>query len=295
MIKKFIDVKTEKIAYLDEGKGDIILFIHGNMAAALHYHKMIDALKGQYRCVAIDMSGFGDSSYNTRKINLKQYAQEVFDFATALGISSAHVVGWSTGGGVALELAAKEPQFVKSIFSIEGASHRSYPVYKKDENNKAIMGCAYESIEAMAEDKPQSQYASYLLANKLVPEMTKLWNSLFYTANKPDEEENLMLINETLKQRNIVDIYWALSNLNMSNEPTAYKAIGDNTIKDVKCPCVFTTGDKDILVIRSMIEDNMRALKDTATLIEYTDCGHSPMVDVPEQMIEDLRNFITSL
>ena len=95
---------------------------------------------------------------------------------------------------------------------------------------------------------------------------------------------------ETLKQRNLVDLDWALATLNMSDEYTPYGP-GDGSIHCVACPVALTTGEKDIVVPSYMVMDNFNALGDLATLLPYENCGHSPMVDCPDRLAADVMAF----
>lgn len=210
LIKKKILLQNEELAYVDEGNGDVILFIHGNMSSSLHFKPLIERFCGDYRCVAMDLRGFGDSSYNQRFNSLKELAEDVKEFCDKLNITKAHIIGWSTGGGIALELAANYPELVKSVFSIEGAGHKGYPVFKKDKNFMPIIGEVYKTKEEMALDPIQVAPANMMLLTKNFEGMTALWDMVIYTVNKPSKEENAYYMNETLKQRNLVDIDWSL-------------------------------------------------------------------------------------
>ena len=52
MEKKFISIGNETLAYLDEGVGDVVLMVHGNMSSSVHYEPLITRIKDKYRCVA---------------------------------------------------------------------------------------------------------------------------------------------------------------------------------------------------------------------------------------------------
>ena len=104
------------------------------------------------------------------------------------------------------------------------------------------------------------------------------------------KEENDLWMSETLKQRNLVDLDWALANLNMSDEYTPYGK-GDGSIKNIKCPVALTMAEKDIVVPDYMVMDNFHALGALATLLPYENCGHSPMVDCPDRLAKDVVEF----
>ena len=131
MEKKYISIGKETIAYLDIGEGPVVLMVHGNMSSSVHYEPLISRIKDKYRCIALDLRGFGDSSYNNRFDTLEELADDVNLFTEALGIDSYYLVGWSNGGGVSLRLCAKYPDEVKKFFDIEGAGLKGYPLYQK--------------------------------------------------------------------------------------------------------------------------------------------------------------------
>ncbi len=50
---------STRMHYVDEGKGPVILILHGNPTWSFLYRKMILELQADFRCVAPDLSGFG--------------------------------------------------------------------------------------------------------------------------------------------------------------------------------------------------------------------------------------------
>ena len=288
MEKKTISIGKETLAYLDCGAGEVVLMIHGNMSSSVHYEPLIERLKDCYRCIAVDLRGFGDSTYNNRFDTMEDLADDVNLFVEALGIDSFYLVGWSNGGGVGLKLAAKHPEKVKKFFDIEGADHKGYPIFKKV--NFQPTGEAYESKEAMAMDPMQVGPIIAIFATGDSATMTNIWNMTIYTVNKPTPEQSEKWMSETMKQRCIVDLDWALATFNMSDTATPY-GMGDGTIKDVKCPVALTMADKDIVVPAYMVLSNQTALGDKATVIPYPNSGHSPMVDCPDKLAEDVKAF----
>ena len=290
MEKKYISIGNEKLAYLDIGEGPVVVMVHGNMSSSVHYEPLISRIKDKYRCIAVDLRGFGDSSYNNRFDTLEELADDVNLFTEALGIDSYYLVGWSNGGGVSLKICAKYPEKVKKFFDIEGAGLKGYPVFKK-ENYKST-GEPYANKEEMATDPVQVGPVLGIFEKKDSAMMTAIWDATIYTVNKPTKEQNDLWMSETLKQRNLVDLDWALATLNMSDEYSPYGK-GDGTIKNIKCPVALTMAEKDIVVPDYMVLDNYNALGSLATLLPYENCGHSPMVDCPDKLAEDVVKFFS--
>ncbi len=289
MEKKFVNIGSETLAYLDEGQGEVVLMIHGNMSSSVHYEPLISRISHQYRCIAVDLRGFGDSTYNQRFDTLAELADDVNAFLEALQIPAVYLVGWSNGGGVGLQLCARHPEKVKKFFDIEGAGLKGYPLYQKDESFQST-GKPYANKEAMAADPMQVGPVLRIFATQDAAMMTAIWDATIYTVNKPSREENEAWMAETLKQRNLMDLDWALANMNMSHEATPYGP-GDGSIQQITCPVALTMGEQDIVVPSYMVMDNFNALGDLATLLPYENCGHSPMVDCPDRLAKDVLSF----
>ena len=78
---QFLQLNNEiEIAFTDEGKGEVLLFIHGLASYLPAWNKNINELKSQYRCIAIDLPGFGKSSKPNAPISMEFYAEIIKDF-----------------------------------------------------------------------------------------------------------------------------------------------------------------------------------------------------------------------
>ena len=96
----------------EAGRGDLpVLLIHGNSLSREVFRKQLGgALSSKYRLVAFDLPGHGDSgdalnaSRTYTRPGLADAATEVLDL---LGLREVVVVGWSLGGHIALEMAAR--------------------------------------------------------------------------------------------------------------------------------------------------------------------------------------------
>src|SRR5215813_8383818 len=59
---RFVDLDGARIHYVDEGRGEVLLLLHGNPAWSFLYRRMIPKLRGSFRCVALDYPGYGMST-----------------------------------------------------------------------------------------------------------------------------------------------------------------------------------------------------------------------------------------
>jgi 3-oxoadipate enol-lactonase len=118
---KEVSLPQGVVSYLDEGSGPAVLYIHGWHASKRYYEEAPKRIPG-YRHVALDLLGFGASDSPARfSYSPHDQAEVVREFARAVGIDSAVVVGHSMGGAVAVELALLDPPFVVGLVLVEPA------------------------------------------------------------------------------------------------------------------------------------------------------------------------------
>ncbi len=107
-----------KIKYIDKGKGEPILLLHGIPTSSWLYRKMIDGLADAgYRVIAPDMLGFG-SSDNPKSYGLytqAEHAKRILELMDHLGLESWNHVMHDAGGLWTWELINKAPEKIKRL------------------------------------------------------------------------------------------------------------------------------------------------------------------------------------
>ncbi|MCK9492941.1 MAG: alpha/beta hydrolase [Acholeplasmataceae bacterium] len=292
MKKKTIKIGNgETYAYLEQGSGNqVLLLIHGNFSGSLYYKPLFDRLPRTIRVIAPDLRGYGDSSYENRFDTLATLATDLRLFLKALNIDKVDVVGWSLGGGVAMELAARH-SVVNKLILINSTTHKGYPIFKKNADLTPQIGVPYKSKEEMAEDPVQVKPVLDVLKTGNAALMSYIFEKTIYTYGKPQEEDNAVYIKETLKQRCLIDADWALANLNMGKEPSIYRK-GEDLMKLIKQPVLSFWGTLDITVPEYMVLENNAALKDVK-YVRFEKCGHSPLIDKPNELTKEILDFIS--
>ena len=291
MEKKFVQLKNgETYAYLEKGVGKTLLLIHGNLSSSVYYLPLIERLPEDIRVIALDLRGFGDSSYLQRFDSLANLATDVQLFMSELKIDKAVIAGWSLGGGVALEFASRYPRSTEKLILINSTTHKGYPIFKKDKNNAPIFTEGYKSKDELATDPLQVKPILEAIATENAFFMSYIYDLTIYTNQKPSPENSQRYIKETLKQRCLVDADYALACLNMSDTPNLYTK-GDGSIKQIKADTLMFWGTLDKTVPEYMVNDNLKALPN-AKYVKFEGCGHSPLVDKPDELTREILNFI---
>lgn len=110
--ERMIATRHGRVAVSDSGgSGPAILAIHGNSACKEAFCRQFEALRGTHRLIAFDLPGHGvsDNADPETGYNVPAYADVAEDVLAALGVERPIILGWSLGGYVGLELAAREP------------------------------------------------------------------------------------------------------------------------------------------------------------------------------------------
>lgn len=107
-----------RVAYLDEGAGDVLLLIHGIGGSSECWRDVVHKLSLRYRVIAVDLLGHGQSDKPRSDYSLGAFAVWLRDFLDALNIYEATVVGHSFGGGVALQFAHQHKEYCRRLVLI---------------------------------------------------------------------------------------------------------------------------------------------------------------------------------
>ena len=113
------DANGIKTNYLEAGKGDPVVLIHGSgpgVTSYANWRLVLPALAENFRVVAPDMVGFG---FSERPANIdygvQTWADQVVGLMDTLELPTAHLVGNSFGGAIALRIAAQHPDRVGKL------------------------------------------------------------------------------------------------------------------------------------------------------------------------------------
>lgn len=101
---------AERVNYVEIGTGEPILFVHGIAGCWRNWLENLPHFGREYRAIALDLPGFGDSPMPAWDISMPNYGRLIHDFCERLGIDHlAALVGNSMGGFVGTEAVIEEP------------------------------------------------------------------------------------------------------------------------------------------------------------------------------------------
>jgi len=102
--------------YVDEGTGDVLLFVHGTPTWSFLYRDFIRQFSQTHRCIAIDHFGFGLSEYPENFIGTPQsHAANLVEFIDQMGLSNITLVVHDFGGPIGLGAAMQRPEKIARV------------------------------------------------------------------------------------------------------------------------------------------------------------------------------------
>jgi pimeloyl-ACP methyl ester carboxylesterase len=111
--------------YEVHGSGDPVVLLHGAfMAISGDWNDWIGELSKTRKVIAIEMQGHGRTADIKRDLSYENLADDVAGLLDYLKIPSADIIGYSLGGGVAMQCAIRHPEKVRKVVSISAPFRR---------------------------------------------------------------------------------------------------------------------------------------------------------------------------
>lgn len=274
---KFIQIENYTIAYADEGQGDkVILFLHGLGSYIPAWKFNIDFLRNYFRCIAIDLPGFGKSDKYIHSGSMEFYSKKIYEFIQSLNLVKVNLVGHSMGGQIAINCALKFPNSVDKLILIAPAGFEKF----SDEEIQIIKNLT----------KPES----FLISD--TKQIRANYEMSFYKFPMKAE----YLIEDRIAISNDKDFYnycVAISNsvAGMIEQPIFYE------LKNITQKTLVIFGKNDALIPNKYLHQTTteeiakkacQQIPDSQ-LILLNECGHFPQIEKAEEINSLILNFIS--
>jgi pimeloyl-ACP methyl ester carboxylesterase len=128
----YAEVNGLNMYYEVHGNGKPLVLLHGSfMTISLNFGKMIPDFARDRKVIAIEQQGHGHTEDIDRPVSYDQMADDTAELLRQLEIEKADILGYSLGGGIAIELAIRHPDRVDKLVVISAVYKRDgwYPEY----------------------------------------------------------------------------------------------------------------------------------------------------------------------
>ena len=121
----YAPVNGLKMYYEIKGSGEPVVLLHGAfMAITDDWRLWINELAKTRKVIAVEMQGHGRTADIKRDLSYENLADDVAGLLDYLKIPSADIIGYSLGGGVAMQCAIRHPEKVRKVVSISAPIRR---------------------------------------------------------------------------------------------------------------------------------------------------------------------------
>lgn len=253
--------------YIQEGRGNDILLVHGIGASKFCWRLIFGKLTKKFRVTAIDLPGFGDSEKNPDlDYGLDAQTERLAEFVEKLHLNPVYIVGCSMGGALALWLARNHPQLVEKICVIAPAADHRIVWF----NTSRALGLVKFFGKSLT-----SRYLIETAYRRVVEKRENLAKAVIDEYFRPYEND-----------KNAPITFWK------AQETLRDKRL-PSRLKDLKTPTLVLYGDKDKQVKRRNIDRLLQVVSHAGLAIHPTG-GHHLMEDEPDFVIEKIEGFFNT-
>ena len=126
--RRFANVKSGRIAYVEQGEGAAALFIHGVPLNGYHWRHVVSRLRHRRRCIAIDLMGLGYTEIApSQDVSFTSQAHMVGELIDTLGIAKIDLIANDSGGAIAQIFAAHYAGRLNSLVLTNCDVHDGWP------------------------------------------------------------------------------------------------------------------------------------------------------------------------
>ncbi|MBN9389608.1 MAG: alpha/beta hydrolase [Chloroflexi bacterium] len=149
------------------GEGEPLILLHGGLGSIGMVEEVLKALAAGRQVIGVDLHGHGRTAIGGRPLSLEGMGKDVGELIKYLGLAQADVMGYSMGGGAALQVAIQYPERVRKLIVVSSPHKRSgwFPEMQTgmasmnatmaEEAKQSPMYMVYSQIAPRVEDWPE--------------------------------------------------------------------------------------------------------------------------------------------
>lgn len=263
-----INVNDVNIHYEESGQGeDTIVFSHGLLWSSRMFDNQVAVLKDNYRVITYDHRGQGQSEVTESGYDMDTLAGDAMALIEKLNLGKVHFVGLSMGGFVAMRIAARRPDSVKSIILIETSADP-----EPQENIPK-----YKMLNFVA------RWLGFSLITKSVMQIMfgQTW------LNEPTRAHEHDYWKKQLHNNHRVGITRAV--MGSVNRKGVYEELAS-----INVPTLILVGEEDVATVPAQADRIHQAIPQSK-LVTIPQAGHTSTVENPDAVNQAIIDFLAEL
>jgi pimeloyl-ACP methyl ester carboxylesterase len=271
-IANYFDINGQKLHYIDEGKGETILFVHGTPSWSFDYRNAIKKLKENYRCVAIDHIGFGLSDKPEEyDYSTQNHSKTLEKFVLEKRLDNITLVVHDFGGPIGLNFAIQHPEKIKRLVVLNSWlwSSKTDPDFIKLSKilKSPLLPFLYRYLNFSPKFILPKSFGDHKISKQLLKQYTKPF------ADKTQRNGALAFAKSLLNDQDWFEELWN-KRQSISNKPT-----------------LFIWGMKDPIIKPHYLDKFHRGFTNSAT-VKLETSGHFPQEEHPETLAKEIIDLL---
>lgn len=250
------------IHYHEAGDGPALLLIHGSgpgVTAWANYQHNLPVFAEHYRCIALDLPGYGKSAGREGQ-PIEVCIAATLELMDALNIASAHIIGNSLGGLVGSHIAARSPEKVERFVTIGGVGLNLF---------SAFPGEGISLLTAFIEDPTRDRVKQWL--SSMVYDQSLITDELVERRYTQALQPSTFAATKQLYAKEAIEALAAFREAEGSIATISH-------LPNVKAPTLITWGRDDRVTPLDIGLIPMRIIPN-AELHVFPQCGHWAMIE----------------
>ena len=264
---RFVTVDGSEVYVERWGRGEAVLLIHGFGGSSHNWSRVAEDLADDFWLVAPDLRGFGWSERpdSRQAYSFENQVRTVLGVLDALEIERAHVVGHSYGGGVALWLANRHPERVRSLVLV----------------GSTLPGTEYDSGRRLPSAGPLTPMAVRWMLRPAF--LRNALESSYYDPDKVDDA----LVASYKERLSVEGVNRAFRGLTAKSS----RPQGSLDLARLTIPTLVVWGAEDPLLPADSGRRFAEAIPN-GRFHMIPECGHTPMEETPEAFVAAVEPFL---
>lgn len=268
----FFNINGQNLHYIDEGKGEVILFVHGTPSWSFEYRNIVKKLRRNYRCIAIDHIGFGLSDkpehYN---YSTKNHSLTLEKFVLEKNLKDITLVVHDFGGVIGLNFAMRHPEKIKQLVILNSWlwSSKNDPDFKKSSKllKSPLLPFLYRYLNFSPKFLLPKSFGDHKISKTILKHYTKPFT------NKTQRNGILAFAKSLLHDQDWFEELWHKRN-KISNKRT-----------------LFIWGMKDPMIKSSYLDKFESGFTNSIT-VKLETCGHFPQEEEANTVTKVIAEFL---
>lgn len=255
------------VCYFDEGPAEapVIIFVHGFPLNKSMWDLQLEALKDEYRVIAYDIRGYGNSDTGYEDFSIDLFARDLIAFMDSLSIRKAAVCGLSMGGYIALNAIGNYPDRFDALILCDTQSGADTPRVREN-RLVAIVNIKENGLEDYAQESIKNLFAAVSLLSK---------------------GTEIASVREMILNTSKLSIFNSLHALAIRKETSAI-------LSQIRIPVLILVGEEDKITPPEMAESMHKKINGShLSIIE--NAGHLSNLENPFEFNYQVRKFISSV